>query len=176
MAQRSTLQQRFEESRVGKVVISGLVAVIMVVGVVWNIPDSPIRSALQPVVEPVAAPTGMDQYWAMYATPSKRVEAVEVHVKMANGETRVWNMQPGERGVGWWDRWIMLRRAVMYDASVRPQVASWVVREVTAPNERAVAVAVVLRVENLSPPGSEDAAGGKSAMKVLYQETLAGRQ
>jgi hypothetical protein len=176
VGQLSTLQQRFEDSRVGKVVISGLVAVITVVGVVWNIPDSPIRRALTPVVEPVAAPAGLDQYWAMYATPSKRVEAVEVHVKMANGETRVWTMQPGERGVGWWDRWIMLRRAVMYDASVRPQVARWAVREVTAPNERAVAVAVVLRVENLSPPGEEAAAGGKSAMKVLYQETLAGTQ
>jgi hypothetical protein len=175
VGQLSTLQQRFEDSRAGKVVISVLVAVIMVVGVVWNIPDSPIRNALKPVVEPVAAPVGLDQYWAMYATPSKRVEAVEVEVKMANGETRVWHMQPGERGMGWWDRWIMLRRAVMYDASVRPQVARWVVREVTAPTERAVAVAIVLRVENLSPPGEKDAAGGKSAMKILYQEALAGR-
>ncbi len=171
----STLQQRFEESRVGKVVISGLVAVIVVVGVVWNIPDSPIKRSLVPLVEPVAAPAGLDQYWGMYGTPSKRVEAVEVHVRMANGETRVWTMQPGERGVGWWDRWIMLRRAVMVDASVRPQVARWVAREITAPNERAVAVAVVLRTENLSQPG-EAAGSGKSAMKVLYQEALAGPQ
>jgi hypothetical protein len=172
----STLQQRFEESRVGKVVISGLVAAIVVVGVVWNIPDSPIRRALVPVVAPVAAPAGLDQYWAMYASPSKRAEAVEVHVKMANGETRVWTMQPGERGVGWWDRWIMLRRAVMVDASVRPQVARWVVGKVTGPDERAVAVAIVLRTQNLSQPGEENAAGGKSAMKVLYQEALGGPQ
>lgn len=174
--QLSTLQQRFEDSRAGKIVISGLVAVIMVVGFVWNIPDSAIRRALMPVVEPVAAPAGLDQYWAMYGIPSKRVETIEVHVKMANGETRVWTMQPGERGVGWWDRWIMLRRAVMVDASVRPQVARWVVREITAANERAVAVAVVLRVENLSPPGEENTTGGKSATKVLYQEALAGPQ
>jgi hypothetical protein len=174
--QLSTLQQRFEESRAGKIVISGLIALILVTGVVWNLPDSPIRRALAPLVEPVAAPAGMDQYWAMYATPSKRVESVEVHVKMNNGETRLWTMQPGERGVGWWDRWIMLRRAVMYDAGVRPQVARWVAHEVTGPNERAVAVAVVLRVENLSPPGSEDAAEGKSATKVLYQGSLAGPQ
>ncbi len=175
MGKFSTLQQRFEESRVGKVVISGLVAVMVLVAVVWNVPDSPIRRSLLPLVEPVAAPAGLDQYWAMYASPSRRVEAVEVHVRMANGETRVWTMQPGERGVGWWDRWIMLRRAVMVDASVRPQIARWVAREVTGPNERAAAVAVVLRTETLSPPG-EDAAGGKSAMKVLYQEALAGQQ
>ena len=64
-----------------------------------------------PVLTPVAAPAGLDQYWGMYGTPSRRVETVEVHVKMANGEDRVWTMQPGERGIGWWDRWIMLRRA-----------------------------------------------------------------
>ena len=170
----STVQQRFEESHLGKVVISGLVAVFLLVGVVWNLPESPIQKSLLPLVQPVAAPAGLDQYWGMYGTPSRRVETVEVHVKMANGEDRVWTMQPGERGIGWWDRWIMLRRAVMVDSSVRPQLARWVVREVTEPTERAVGVAVVLRTETLSPPG--EGADSKSAMKVLYQEALAGPQ
>lgn len=175
MGKLSTLQQRFEESRIGKVVISALVAVFLLVGFVWNVPDSPIRRSLVPLVAPVAAPAGLDQYFGMYATPDRRLETVEVHVRMANGEDRVWTMQPGERGVGWWDRWIMLRRAVMVDSSVRPQLARWVVREVTEPTERAVAVAVVLRTENLSQPGVS--AGGKSpAMKVLYQAALAGPQ
>jgi hypothetical protein len=31
---------------------------------------------------------------------------------------------------------------------------------------------VVLRTENLSQPGDEDGAGGKSAMKILFQEAL----
>ena len=170
----STVQQRFEESHLGKVVISGLVAVFLLVGVVWNLPESPIQKSLLPLVQPVAAPAGLDQYWGMYGTPSRRVETVEVHVKMANGEDRVWTMQPGERGVGWWDRWIMLRRAVMVDSSVRPQLARWVARQVTEPTERAVGVAVVLRTETLSPPG--EGADSKSAMKVLYQEALAGPQ
>jgi hypothetical protein len=55
-------------------------------------------------------------------------------------------------------------------------VAHWAVREVTEPNEHPVAVAVVLRTQNLSAPGEEDAASsGKAATKVLYQEALAGR-
>jgi hypothetical protein len=171
----STLQQRFEESPAGKVVISGLVAVILLVGVAWNLPDSPISRKLQPLVAPVAAPTGLDQYWGMYGTPDTRLETIEVQVRMANGENRVWTMQPGGRGVGWWDRWILLRRAVIHDASVRPQLAHWVVRQVTGPNERAVGVTVLFRTENLSPPGGP--VGGKSpATKVLYQEALAGPQ
>ena len=63
----------------------------------------------------------------------------------------------------------------MDDASIRPQVARWVVREVTEPTERAVGVAVVLRTETLSPPG-EGAWRKNPPMKVLYQEALAGPQ
>lgn len=175
MGKLSTLQQRFEESRVGKVVISGLVTVIVLVGVMWNVPDSPISRSLVPLVEPVAAPAGLDQDWRMYGTPNKRLELIEVQVTMANGEIRVWTMQPGGRGVGWWDRWIIMRHAVMADSSLRPQVARWVVREVTEPTERAVGVTVIFRTENLSQPG-EDAGGKSPAMKVLYQEALAGPQ
>jgi hypothetical protein len=171
----STLQPRFEQSRAGKVVISVLVGAFVLVGVVWNIPDSPIGRGLQAVVKPVAAATGLNQNWGMYGTPDERVETVEVHVEMANGETRIWTMQPGGRGVGWWDRWILLRRAVIHDSNVRPELAHWVVRQVTGPTEHAIAVSVVLRTENLSPPG--EPAGGKSpASKVLYQESLAGAQ
>lgn len=171
----STLQERFEESPAGKVVISGLVAVILIVGVVWNLPDSPISRKLQPLVAPVAAPAGLDQYWGMYGTPDTRLETIEVQVRMANGENRIWTMQPGGRGVGWWDRWLLLRRAVIHDASIRPQLARWVVREVTEPNEHAVGVTVVFRTENLPAPGAA-AGGGSPAMKVLYQEVLAGPQ
>ena len=167
-------QQRFEESHVGKVMISAFVAVFVLIGVLWNVPDSPIRRSLIPVLTPVAAPAGLDQYWGMYGTPDSRLETVEVHVKMANGEDRVWAMQPGERGIGWWDRWILLRRAVIHDASIRPQLARWVVREVTEPTEHVVGVTVVYRTQTLPPPG--EGPPGKPAMKVLYQEALAGAQ
>jgi hypothetical protein len=170
----ANLQQRFEESHVGKVVISAFVAVFVLIGVLWNVPDSPIRRSLMPVVTPVAAPAGLDQYWGMYGTPDSRLETVEVHVKMADGEDRVWTMQPGERGIGWWDRWILMRRAVIHDASIRPQLARWVVREVTEPTEHVVGVTVVYRTQTLPPPG--EGPPGKPAMKVLYQEALAGAQ
>jgi hypothetical protein len=173
MGKLSGLQQRFEASRAGKIVIGVFVAVFVLVGVVWNIPDSPIRRSVMPAVEPIAAPVGLDQYWGMYGDPSRRAETVEVQVKMADGKVRVWTMEPGARGVGWWDRWIMLRRAVMTDANVRPQVARWAVREVSQPNDQPVAVAVVLTLRNLSAPGQEVQGSGKPVTKVLYQEMLA---
>jgi hypothetical protein len=166
-----TLQQRFEESSAGRGVVSAFIVVFLLVGIAWNVPDSPIRRLFLPVVTPVAAPVGLDQYWGMYGTPDSRIESVDVHVHMATGEDRVWTMQPGARGVGWWDRWILLRRSVIHDASIRPQLAGWVVRELTAPGERAVGVTVVFRTETLSPPGKGPP--GKPATKVLFQEVLA---
>jgi hypothetical protein len=171
--QRRGLQQRFEDTHVGRVVVGVLIAVVLFIGIVWNLPDSPITRALIPAAKPVAAAIGLDRYWGMYGTPDTRVESVEVQVKMANGETRIWSMQPGGRGVGWWDRWILLRRAVISDASVRPQLAHWVVGQVAKPSEKPVDVTVLFRTENLSAPG--EAAGGRApATKILYQETLAG--
>jgi hypothetical protein len=174
VADHSTPQQRFEESRAGKVVISVFIAAFVLIGVIWNIPDSPIGRGLQGVVKPVATVVGLDQNWGMYGTPTRRVETIEVHVTMADGEDRVWTMQPGERGVGWWDRWILLKRSAMVDASIRPQLAHWVVRQITKPDEHAASVSIILRTENLSAPGGDGASSRAPAKKVLYQEALAG--
>jgi hypothetical protein len=176
----ATLQQRFEASAAGKAVISGLIVVIVLVGVVWNLPDSPIKRLLSPVAKPVAVPTGLDQGWAMYApNPSRRVDTVEVQVTMANGENRVWTMQPGARGISefGWDRWMVMRYSAVLDANVRPDLARWVAREVTGPGEQAVAVSMVLRTETLQAPDEPAAEGGRrgNATKVLYQENLAGQ-
>jgi len=173
----TTLQERFEASRAGKAVISGLILVIVLVGVVWNLPDSPIKRLVSPVAKPVAVPTGLDQGWAMYApNPSRRIDTIEVQVAMANGENRVWTMQPGAKGVSdvGWDRWMVMRYSAVLDANVRPDLARWVAREITGPGERAVAVSMVLRTETLQAPDEPAAEGRRAnATKVLYQENLA---
>jgi len=172
----ATLQQRFERTRAGRIAISVFIALFVGVGVVFNIPESPIRGALEPALRPVAAAVGLDQYWGMYGKPTRRAETVEVQVQMADGSTRVWTLEEGAPGIGWWDRWIMVRRAVMTDAQVRPQVARWVARATTKPGEHAVAVSVVLHTRNLSAPGGEQSTSGSTASKILYQETLAAPQ
>jgi hypothetical protein len=178
MGRLSTLQQQFEESRVGKTVISGLLVIALLVCLAWNLPESPIKRAMQPVLEPIAVPTGLDQGWAMYAPdPTRRADTIEVHVKMADGEDRVWTMRPGEPGIGWWDRWIALRYYAVLDAGLRPQLARWVVGEVTEPNERAVGVEMILRTETLQAPAEQDGGGNRrpNATKVIYTEQLGPR-
>lgn len=175
----ATLQERFEASAAGKAVISGLILLIIAVGVVWNLPDSPIKRLVSPVAKPVAVPTGLDQGWAMYSpNPSRRLDTIEVQVAMADGENRVWTMQPGAKGISdfGWDRWMVMRYSAVLDANVRPDLARWVAREVTGPGERAVAVSVILRTETLQAPDEPTAEGRRAnATKVLYQENLAAK-
>ncbi|BBY45931.1 hypothetical protein [Mycolicibacterium celeriflavum] len=169
------IQQRFEDSPVGKAVVSGFIVLFLLVGIVCNLPDSPIKRSLLPVVEPVAVPTGLDQSWAMYANPTRRQDTVEVQVRFAGGEVRVWTFEPGASGVGWWDRWLLLRYAAVLDSKFRPQLAHWVVRQVSKPNEHPLGVTMVLRTETLRAPDDPPSGNRRpTATKLLYQENLAG--
>jgi len=175
--QLSTLQQRFEESRLGEVVISALVILMVVVGVAWNLPDSPIKRTLTPIVGPVGSAAHINQIWALFAPAvSKRTETVEVHVTMADGAVRVWSLQPNDRAIGGFasTHWMRLLNLAVKKPEIRPGIARWAAREATGPSERAVAVAMVLRVQNLPAPGEEG--GEATATKILYQEDLTGQQ
>ncbi|MGE2721528.1 hypothetical protein [Mycolicibacterium celeriflavum] len=170
-----TLQQRFEDSSLGKAVISVGMALFVTVGVVCNLPDSPIKRELLPVVEPVAVPAALDQSWAMYANPSRREDSVEVQVRYADGQTRVWSFEPSADGVGWWDRWLLLRYAAVLNSDFRRQLAHWVVGRVSGPNDQAVTVTMLLKTETLTAPGDESGERRRpTASKLLYQEDLAG--
>src|SRR5215218_1420082 len=177
VGQLATLQQRFEESRVGEIVISALVILIVVVGVAWNLPDSPIKRTLTPIVGPVAAGAYINQTWALFAPAvPKRTETVEVQVTMADGQVRVWSLQPGDRAIGGVSstHWFRLTNLAVTKPEIRPGIARWAAREVAGPSEHPVAVAMVLRVQNLPAPGEDG--GGATATKVLYQEDLTGQR
>lgn len=175
--QLSTLQQRFEESRLGEVVISALIILMMGVGVAWNLPESPIKRTLTPIVGPVGSATHINQIWALFAPAvSKRTETVELHVTMADGVVRVWTPPVDDRAIGGLvsTHWMRLLNLAVKKPEIRPGIARWAAREVTGPSERAVAVAMVLRVQNLPAPGEEG--GEATATKILFQEDLTGQQ
>ena len=167
-----TVQQRFEDSSVGKGLISGLIAIVLFIGIVSNLPLSPLARSLQKVVAPIANSVGLETEWRMYSVPETRLISIEVDVKMANGDTRVWHLEPGNPGVGWWSRWTALKYSVFRNANVPPQLAHWVIGQITKSGERAVEVTVFLHTENLSKPG-EESAGKSPATKVLYHEIVA---
>ena len=81
--------------------ISGLVAVVLITGVVWSLPDAEFKRWLTPVLQPVASAAGLEQSWRIYAPePVRRLEFLEVRVTMADGVQRVWTNPRGDRVVG----------------------------------------------------------------------------
>jgi hypothetical protein len=160
----------------GEGAISALIAVIVLIGVVWNMPDSAIKQMLTPVLAPIALGTGLEQGWAMYApNPPRRLENLEVHVTMATGGDRVWTLPASDDrvlGPVAAHRWRKLKESLFSQPEVRPQLAHWVVRELTGPSERAVRVYMILRTQDLPPPGTSGP--GASGVEPLYDEILSG--
>jgi len=172
----SDIGQRFERSVVGEVLISGLVTVVVLIGVAWNLPNSELKRSLTPTLHPVAAAAGLQQNWQMYAPdPISGLESLLVRVRMADGSERDWQWQRGDRVVGpfTWYRWQKLKEQVIRDSGSRAGLAHWVVRELTTPAERPVHVEMLFRNEQLPAPGN---AGPKPVtVTSLYSEPLVGR-
>lgn len=171
----SAIGQRFEASRFGEAVISGLVVVVLLIGVVWSLPDAELKRRLVSVLQPVAVATGLEQSWRMYAPePLQRLEFLEIRVTMANGIQRVWTNPHGDRVVGVFAsyHWQKVKENVVHNPASRVGVAHWVVRRLTGRSERPARVQMILRTESLAAPGI--ASPPVRGEEVLYDETLAG--
>jgi hypothetical protein len=170
------LRQRFEGSRVGEAAISLLVVVVLIVGVVWSLPDAEVKRRLTPVLQPVAVAAGLEQDWRMYAPePLRRLEFLVVRVAMADGAQRVWTNPRGDRVVGAfaWYRWQKLKENLVRQPAIRAGMAHWVVHRLTRPSERAARVQMILRTELLPAPGTDDPP--RVGEEILYDEILPGR-
>lgn len=171
----SAIGRRFEVSPFGEVVMSGLAVLVLLIGVVWSLPDAEVTRRLTPVLQPLATATGLEQSWRMYAPdPPRRQELLEVRVTMAHGGRRVWTIPRGDRVVGAfaWYHWQKVKENVVQYPASRADVAHWIVHRLTGSSERAVRVQMILRTESLPPPGSHDSP--TRGEEILYDETLTG--
>lgn len=172
----SSAGRRFERSWAGEVLISGLVVVVVLIGVVWNLPESRIKQSAKPTLYPIAAASGLQQRWQMYAPePISGLESVKVVVTMADGSNRVWTWERGDRLIGpfSWYRWQKLKEQMVREPVSRAGVAYWAVRKLTAPGEDPVRVQVQLRNEPLPAPGTDDRPDATE--ETLFDEDLTGR-
>lgn len=173
---RTTLQQRLEESRLGRRFISGIIVVIIGTQVVWSMPDSAIRRALMPVVEP-ANVINVNERWSMFAPAvGTRIDEFEVDVMMADGSSRIWKRKPNSllEKIFLPDRWPLMTETAMRQQDGRRDFARWVVDQVAGPSDRPVKVVMMFHFRVLAPPGQPS----KSAIgtRILYEEVLAGQR
>lgn len=173
------LQERLESSVAGEAVVSGIVVMVMLIGVVWALPDSAIQRGIAPSVRPAALALGLDQNWRVFApNPPRSATAIEVNVRVRGEATpRTWRPPHGNGIYGQysWYRWQKLKESVLNPASGldRSAFAHWVVREITGPNDYPTYVEVIERTHTLPPPGSS--ADAQRSRQLVYSEELAGR-
>lgn len=171
-----TFSERLERSQIGEVLISGLIATVLIIAVVWNLPDSAIKHSATTTLEPLAAVTGLDQTWQMYAPdPIRRLEYLDIRVTMAGGPDRVWNFHEGDPVLGpySWYHLQKIKEQVIRQANIRAGLARWAVRQVTQPGEHPIRVQMVFRSQDLPPPGQDIPNGWHT--ETLYDEKLSSR-
>lgn len=172
----SSSSRSIEGTDFGQAVISGLVSVILLIGVAWNLPDSDIKRRLTPVLEPVAQAAGLEQVWKMYAPDViRQLEFTDVVVTMPDGSMRTWKAPSGDKVIGpfSWYHWQKLKESLLRDVSMRADFAHWVVRQLTSPAEHPTRVRIIERLQDIPPPGQP--ASGVLYQEILYDEELVGQ-
>jgi hypothetical protein len=155
--------------------ISALVIVAILIGVVWNLPVSAVKQTAAPTLYPIAAATGLQQSWSMYApNPLVELENLEVRVSMADGSVRTWLWRKGDPVIGpfRWYRWQKLKEQLVRQPNGRADFVRWVVREVSEPADRPVRVEMLLHRNALPPPGQ--AWSSPDTTEVIHSEVLGG--
>ena len=125
---------RFEESRLGRVLLSLVMAVLVVAVVIWNLPAGRPREELRPAAAHVLLPLGLDQDWALFAPDPRGFSVgVEARLTYADGRRRVVVPPHNGRVVApyrtyRWQKYVERLRADDY-ASLWEPTARWYARE-----------------------------------------------
>ena len=137
--------ERFEQSAVGRAVLTAVMALLVVAVVIWNLPAGKPRDAVRPAAAHVLNPIGLDQDWALFA-PDPRAFSVGVFARVTfrDGSERV--MTPPHNGhllapyrTYRWQKYVERLRADDYGSLWEP-TARWVADEAGGDVARVVLV------------------------------------
>jgi hypothetical protein len=146
----------FEESVIGRALISIGVAVTVLGVLVLNMPESHLRDRLLPALAPYVRVTGLDQNWGVFAPPRTISAYVEGRIEYADGTTRVVTI-PGRPGIQAYAdyRWHKFGERLRLDANARlwAPYARFLVNGERAEGRHPVEVALVRRWASTRPPG-----------------------
>lgn len=157
---RPGLQDRLEGSDVGRVLISALIVVAVVVVVTANLPGGYLKRELTRVADPAIDATGLVQVWGVFAPDPRRTAVdLEATIRFADGSTETWHDPTGPPFVGEYRlfRWRKLMEwaiADEYRDTLWRPVSLWLARNAARDGRQPVEVDLVRRWRDLYPPGS----------------------
>ena len=181
MLARLQLQERFEASELGRILISAWLIVTIVVVVAINVPsDSYLREKILSFGKPYLNAVGLDQNWRVFAADPRHVSLdLRARVSYADGTSGVWRLPRGSAVLGnYWDyRWRKwMENAVQEsrrDQLWRP-AALFVARQERRRGRRPVKVTLIRRTRPLYPPGAPGPDRGRWEARPYYTLRLGG--
>jgi hypothetical protein len=172
-APRLALQQRIEESPLGRGVLSSLIVVTLVAIVAVNLPGSNLRQQLLRPGQPYLNAIGLDQDWGLFAPDPRRIVIdVTALVKFDDGRTVRWRFPRGRALIGTYRdyRWRKWEENLIDPANGGPlwkPAALWAAARETRPRHTVSRVTLLERYAPLAPPGIAPSVG-PSQQRTLY--------
>jgi hypothetical protein len=154
-----SLQDRFERTVLGRVLISVFVLVTLVTLVTANLPPSRLQDLLLNADHPYLYGVALDQSWAVFA-PEPRRETIKVtaQVTFADGSQATWSVPTRNPVVGEYTdyRWLKWAEYVISPAysQLSQPIAVYVARTLASPTRRPQKVSLTNTWHAIEPPDS----------------------
>jgi hypothetical protein len=150
-----------EASDVGRTVISAFIVLILVAVLSENLPSSSLQRGLAEVSRPLVRALNIRQVWGVFA-PDPRRQTVDLSARILFDDGRVETWRPPDglpfpnsyRDVRW-RRWAESISRPDLQAAISLPTAQWLARRYTTEHRRPARVELILRTQNLLPPGEE---------------------
>jgi predicted DCC family thiol-disulfide oxidoreductase YuxK len=172
-------QQRFEESEVGRGILSTLIVVSLIAIVAINLPGSELRRQLLRPGQPYLNALGIDQNWSLFAPNPRRVVLdVSATVAYDDGRTAQWTFPHDGALFGTYRdyRWRKWEENLISPLNAEPlwrPAALWAASHETRVGHAVTRVTLVERYANLEPPGVTPSTG-PTAIRVFFVLRLPG--
>lgn len=168
-------QARAERTPLGQGVISAIAIFAVLTGIVWNLPDSALRTMFVNNMQPAVNAATLDQNWGVFApNPPRQLTFLTVAVTTRSGRELTWKRPASDPVIShyWVYRWRKLDENLARTQDIRKPFAHWVIGQLTTPDDPAVRVKISARYVPMPPPGGGQV--GKTETAVLYDEVLSG--
>lgn len=152
---------RVAGTRLGRLGVSVIAAVLIVSVFGWNLPDGPAADDYKDTIRPLVNTLGLNQSWALFSpNPSSQSVRVWAEATFDDGSVEIYDFPGGDAVVGTYReyRWRKLERRVRLDRyrGIWRPTAEWVARELSSGDRQVVHIALHRDFSSTPAAGSGD--------------------
>ena len=151
----------FHDTKLGRLCISGLVSVLVLAVLAWNLPDGEVGDEVAAWVKPFVIPVGLSQSWSLFAPdPSTTSVDVTARITFDDGVTKIFGFPDGDPFIGAlreyrWRKFESELRSGYNESMWRP-TAEWIAREASTSERTVTKVVLVQTISDTPTPGTDE--------------------